>query len=193
MDLDLGQIAGLLALLGYVPYIATILLRKTVPNRATWFIWATLGGIVAMSYWASGASNTLWVAVSHFVGQSVIALLSIRFGEGGWTSLDRLCLFGTAISLLSWLIFSSPLAALTISLIIDLLGAIPTLRKSFLEPEKEDLLTWGIFLTASTLNLLIVGQWKFSLVSYPLYLFLLHFLIITLILRPKIFHILMQR
>ena len=92
----LGWVAGVLSLVAFVPYIVAILRGETRPNRATWWIWTTTGAVLLASYYFSGAETTIWVAVSYFVASLVTALLSIRYGEGGSTPLDRGCLMAPA-------------------------------------------------------------------------------------------------
>lgn len=178
-----GKVAGAVSLLAFVPYIVSILRRQSRPNRATWWIWAVLGTLLGASYYASGATHTVWVPVSYFVGPLTVAVLSVRYGEGGWSRFDRWCLVGAGVSLVLWWAFSTPLVALVLLLTIDLAGGLPTIRKSYLDPESEDSLTWCLFLAGNTLNLFAVTTWSFALASYPVYMFLGSGVITVLVLR----------
>lgn len=181
----IGIVAGFLSLLGFVPYLFTIYQGKTRPNRATWSIWAIVGIILSTSYYSSGAVDTLWVPACSAIGHVLIAILAFKYGEGGWNRFDRVCLLGSGISLFLWWRFSSPVIALSINIVIDFLGALPTIRKSYYEPKTEDPLTWMIFLAAHTLNLFAINHWSFALSAYPLYLFSVTSTIVVLLLRPK--------
>lgn len=176
-----GRVAGLFSLAAFVPYILSILRGRTRPNRATWWIWTVVGSLLAVSYYASGARHTLWVAVSYVLGPLITAILSLRFGVGGSTRFDRGCLLGAGMGALLWWAFSSPLIALLINLGIDLLGALPTISKAHSDPGGEDTLAWGLFLLGNTLNLFAIEQWRFSIVVYPVYMFLLSALILLLL------------
>ncbi|MEI6528551.1 MAG: hypothetical protein WCO10_02670 [bacterium] len=79
----LGIVAGVIAFIAYVVYIKAILKGETKPNRATWFIWSFVGLVLATSYYYSGAENTIWVPFVEFIGPLAIAILSIKYGEGG--------------------------------------------------------------------------------------------------------------
>jgi hypothetical protein len=181
----IGVVAGFLNLLGFLPYLVSIYQGKTRPNRATWWIWAIVGLILCYSYYSSGAVNTIWVPVSAAVGHLIIAILAIKYGEGGWNRFDRWCLLSAGISLLLWWQFSSPIIALVINIGIDFLGALPTIRKSYYQPQTEDPFSWIIFLSAHTLNLFALKNWSFALSAYPLYLFLSTATIVVFLLRPK--------
>lgn len=181
----LGVVAGFLSILCCVPYIVTILQGKTKPNRATWWIWAILSLVISVSYYSTGAVNTIWLPVCGGIGQLLVAILSLKYGEGGWNRFDRVCLLGVGISLLLWWGFSSPFIALLFNIVIDCLGALPTIRKSYYEPEKENLLTWSLYLTGSTLNLFAIEHWSVELSAFPLYIFCVNATIVAFLLRPK--------
>jgi hypothetical protein len=80
----MGIGAGLLAFVEIAFYIAAIFgrdyrwhqIQKTVPNRASWIIWACVGIITAASYDAAGARETIWFAVVYALGFIIVALLS---------------------------------------------------------------------------------------------------------------------
>lgn len=166
-----GKVAGIVSLAAYFPYIFSIVRGKTIPNRATWWIWTMVGLMLGASYYSSGASNTIWVPVSYIIGPLTTAILSIRYGVGGWERFDKYCLAGTGVSLALWCLFSLPLIALLINLFIDLLGALPTIRKVYLKPGTENTFAWILFIAGNTINLFAVETWSFTIAVYPIYMF----------------------
>ncbi len=183
-----GRAAGLLSLAAFVPYILAILRGETRPNRATWWIWTLVGFMLGASYYASGASHTIWVPVSYTVGPLVTAGLSVKYGEGGWTRFDRACVLGVAASLVLWWVLRSPIVALVINLWIDFMGALPTIRKSYLEPDGEDRAAWALFFVGNAANLFAVERWVFAIAVYPIYMFVASGTITALVLRPRASH-----
>src|SRR3989344_1300311 len=100
-----GLAAGLFNLVAFVPYILSIFgwrlswsksifeqTTRTKPNRASWFIWAFVGAVILPAYSHSGAHETVWVAAALVVGPCVVAILSIKYGEGGLSAFDQVCL-----------------------------------------------------------------------------------------------------
>lgn len=189
----IGPIAGIIGLIGFFPYFLEIFRGQTKPNRASWWIWGILGVILGISYYSSGATHSIWVPLCYAVCQLVTATLSLKFGEGGWSRLDLQCLIGAGISLLLWWILDSALIAMMACLVIDLFGAVPTLKKSYLKPDSESFLSWSIFFIANSLNLLAIGQWNFALSAYPLYLFFLSGSLVFILGTPKIIKLLEAR
>jgi uncharacterized protein with PQ loop repeat len=182
----IGIFAGILASITFVPYIITTLQKKTRPNRATWCIWAVVGVILCASYYSSGSLNAIWVPASYAVGQVIVAILALRYGEGAWSRFDRLCMLGAGISLILWWQLKSPVIALMINIGIDIFGALPTLKKVYSEPETENCLAWSMTLAASVCNLFAIGQWSFSNSAFPLYSFCINATMVAFILRPTL-------
>lgn len=166
-----GKVAGIVSLVAFIPYILAILWGETKPNRATWWIWAVVGLMLGASYYSSGANHTIWVPVSYIIGPFVTAILSIKYGVGGWTRFDRNCLLGAGVSAVLWWMFNSPLTVLLINLFIDSMGALPTIRKVYHEPESEDSTAWVLSFVANTINLFAVERWTFKIAIYPMYMF----------------------
>lgn len=189
----IGAIAGFFSILCFVPYIITILRGKTRPNRATWWIWTVLSFVISLSYYFTGAGNTIWLPVCGGIGQLIIAILSLKYGEGGWSRFDRICLLGVGISLVLWRQFDSPFLALLFNIIVDCLGALPTIKKSYSEPETENLLTWSLYLIGSTLNLLAIERLSFGLLAFPLYIFFVNASIVACLVRPKVIKAIRRR
>ncbi len=181
-----GIIAGVLSLLAFVPYVLSTLRGKNRPNRATWIIWTAVGVSLLASYAAAGARETVWVAAANLLAFFAVLALSLKYGEGGWTTFDIACLLGAAFGFALWWWFDSPLPTLFSGLFIDLVGALPTVKKAWSNPESEDLLAWILFCVANAINLLAIREWSVVVASYPVYMvFITLVLVAILIMRRK--------
>jgi len=181
-----GKVAGLVALIGFVPYLISIVRRQTRPSRATWWIWSLVGSGLCASYFASGARDSIWVPLSYVIGPVVTAVASIKYGEGGWSRLDKICLAAAASSFVVWFASGSALVALLMNLGVDVAGAIPTIRKSYVDPASEDRVSWSLFFVANVLNLAALRSFSFSEAAYPLYLFLVTVTVVALLARKPL-------
>ena len=183
----IGIAAGSIGLLGYLPYIVTTLKGKTKPNRATWWVWGLLGVIQLVSYYYSESSldSAIWLLACYTLCQIFMALLSIKYGEGGWEKLDKICFAGVILSIVLWRVFNSASITLLFTIAIDIFGAVPTVAKSFYEPEKESSFSWTIFLIANSLNLVAIGSWSLRSI-YPFYLFCLSLTLAILLNRSNL-------
>ncbi|MBI5046746.1 hypothetical protein HZC07_03370 [Candidatus Micrarchaeota archaeon] len=171
IDPDLaGKLAGLIALIAFLPYIRSILQNKTKPNKATWWIWSFVGLILGSSYYFSGARDTIWVPIAYFLGPLVVALLSLKYGEGGATRFDAVCMVIAAVSLIGWWFSGSAFLSMMLMFVADSIGTLPTIAKTWAKPETEDLLAWLLFLLDSIMNLFAVESWTVALGTYPIFM-----------------------
>lgn len=170
---EFGILAGILSFSAYLFYIVAILKGTTKPSRSTWFIWAFVGIVLAISYKASGAEATIWVAVSEAVAPTIIALLAIRYGVGGTEKIDVVAFAGALVSLLLWWIFGSAVIALITNLAIDFFAALPTIKKSWNKPREEDRFAWSLTQTGNLFNLFAIDKIVFGVLIYPIYTFII--------------------
>jgi hypothetical protein len=177
--------ASFLCLVAFFPYISSIIRGTTKPNRASWWIWVTLGTVLCASYYSTGGGITLWAFVFTIIGQLIVAILSLKSGEGGWSNLDRTCLIGAGVSLLLWLWFDDPFVALLFGITIDVFAVIPTIKKSYLDPESEDLLYWELYGLGTLINIFTVENWSIQVIIWPLYVLAANIAIVWLLLIPK--------
>lgn len=164
-----GIAAALVAFTAMPPYARSILRGETKPARVTWFIWAVVGTMLFTSYWASGARATAWVALIYGLNPAIIFILSIKHGVGGHSRLDIFCLAGAVVGLIVWIITDMPQLALGINISIDLLGLLPTIKKTWLAPGTENKPAWVLFSIANAINWLAVDRFTPSVVAYPVY------------------------
>lgn len=178
-----GILAGVLSLLAFVPYIRSIYRGETRPNRATWWVWTVCNGVLFASYYASGERRSAWVPLSYMAASFVVALLSFKRGEGGLSRFDQGCALASAVGIALWAASGSPLTALMINIGVDLAGALPTMRKTYLDPRSESLSAWLIFLVANLVNLLAVDAWTEPSVALPIYYVVMTIVIVALAAR----------
>ena len=165
----IGKVAGAIGLLAFIPYLLSTARGRTRPNRASWLIWTLVGGVLAASFYATGGGTSIWVPLSYVVGPIVTLGFALRYGEGGWSRFDGLCLLGAVLSFGLWLASGSPFAALLTSIAIDAFGVVPTARKAWRDPDSEDPLAWSLFLLANSLNLAAVPTWTLEVALLPIY------------------------
>ncbi len=185
---DIGNIAGtitaIVSVLSYIPYIVSVIKKQTTPNRATWFIWFASAVLLYVSYAETGANHQqLLLPLSYVIGEGVVALLSIKFGEGGWSTLDRFSITCSAIMLILSFYFVNPVIVFMAIVLVDFFGTIPTLKKSFQRPWSENKSAWLLVFAATTVNLFTISSIRFVLLLYPLYMFITNGIIAIFVLN----------
>jgi hypothetical protein len=176
----IGIVAGVVTLVGFVPYIVAVRRGQAKPNRATWWIWTVACGALFASYYATGERSSVWVPLSYVLGPLIIGALSLKHGEGGWTRFDQACIGASALGLLAWWLSGSPLVALVANMGVDFAGALPTIRKTYRDPRSESSIAWSFFLGGAALNLLAVETWTSAASVLPIYFFAVNLTIMVL-------------
>ncbi len=179
-----GFAAGFLSVICVFPYIISTIQRKTKPHRVTWWAFSAIGFMLSINQFLAGGGSTVWLPLCAAIGQLMLAILSVRYGEGGWRTLDRICIFGVVTSVVAWKFLQSPILSLGLCIIADFLGYLPTIQKARHQPETENLASWSLFLLGSIFNLLAVEQWNAVQAVLPVYIFLTNFTVVRLLLAP---------
>ena len=154
----LGFAAGLLTVAGLFWLAIQMARGKAHSSRATWFIWTTNSLMLARSNSELGADATEWLAWAYLVGCVVNTALAIKFGRGGWSRSDKICLGLAALTVVAWALIG-PAVTMVGTLVIDLFGVIPTIRDTRKEPGDEDRLAWTLMAIGGILGVLAVERW----------------------------------
>lgn len=166
----LGIIGGVLAFVGYIPYVRDIFNHKVKPQRAAFFIWLMLGLIAVFSQFAKGATSSLWLPSLETVGSLVVFLLSIQYGIGGFSKKDYIALLIAAMGLIAWYFTKEAAVALYLVILVDAAGVYLQLHKAYLHPETETYTAWLLASLGGIFTLLAVGSWDIILLSYPIFI-----------------------
>lgn len=142
--LILAIIAVVIGFVGYVPYFRNIIRGKTKPHAFSWLIWGILTGIAFVGQVVSNGGFGTWVTGFTAVICIIIFLFALYRGTKDFPLVDWLSLLGAGVALLLWAVTRSPLAAIILITIIDMLGFIPTFRKSYFRPHEETAFTYSM-------------------------------------------------
>ncbi len=179
-----SMLGGIFAIAGFVPYIRAIMLKQTKPAKATWVIWATLDTITFFGMYAKHALNGQMIGI--IAGVWIVVVLALKYGERGWTMLDKSCYCGALIGIILWVTFDSPVLGIMISLSIIFLGSIPTFVSAWKDPSKENKLGWGIFWFSCVFTLAALPGWTLEDAAQPIIFFLIETVMIyILFVRPR--------
>lgn len=174
MQALLGLSALILNLAGYIPYIRDIFRNIVKPHPYTWAIWTILTTIAAFNQVSNngGYSSLFFISTALLVG--FVFILSLRFGMGGASTIDRLCLILAACLLIYWITSKDTHTSTVLAVIIDGIGAVPTLIKVYHHPRSETYIQWTLAGIAGLLTILSVPRFDWILLIYPLYVFLMN-------------------
>lgn len=177
-----------MTLTGYFFYFRDIFANKTKPHAFSWLVWAALTGIAFFAQLSDHAGPGAWVTATTAAISVVIFLLAIKKGEKNITLSDKLNLLGAAVALGLWFITSNPLLSVILITVVDFLGFVPTIRKSYRKPHEETLIHYVLaglkfVLAIAALETYTLTTWLYpaSLVAANLF-----FVVMLVVLRRKI-------
>jgi hypothetical protein len=159
----LSALAGLFVMAGYVPYVVSIVRKKTVPAKASWLIWATMDSILLYGMFQRDVVNGQILGTVLVIW--IIVVLSFVFGKSGWTRLDKVCLSTAIVALV--LVFLNPTWSIVLMALMSFVGAFPTFLSTWEDPSREDKLTWTLFWVSCILAVLAIPRWNFSSGAQP--------------------------
>lgn len=156
-----------------VPYIIDVLRGKTKPNIVTWITWTLLTLVATIAEIAAGEYVTATVTAASALSTLSVVILGLKYGHAKYSRFDAACQTGVLFGFVLWYIFDSPLAAVWMALSIDFVGALPTIRHSWLQPHEETWVTFAISSFGALFAILALGNYNLVNLSYPLYLLIM--------------------
>ena len=188
-------LSAVLSLSGSFAYIRDMFRGKSKPNLVTWGLWA-FAPLVATGA-ALSANADGWATVRIFMsgfGPLLIFIFAFIVHQSYWrlSRLDYACGMLSIIALLVWLGANSPLLAILLLAVADLLAALPTIIKAWKYPETETLYTYFIGLFTASIVIPAIPVWNIENSAFQIYLLIVNtslFIIVSrgYLLKRKIF------
>jgi hypothetical protein len=181
-------LGALIQLVGVLSYIRGTLRGVTKPNRVTWLLWGVIPIIATV---ASLSDGVRWAALPVFMaglGPLLVFAFSFANRHAYWKlgRLDYVCGIFSVGAIILWVLTKTPAVAIILSIIADALAAVPTLVKSWHQPETEKI---GPFVAGFTSQLTAMAAFKLFTVSeiaFPLYLMLINAALVLVIKREAL-------
>jgi len=166
------SIASLLVLYSYFFYIKDIFALNTKPHVYTWFV-ATIVifiNTLAMIKGGSGYSSAPFIVGTIMC--FVVFILCFKFGTKNINKNDFIFLLLALLCLVLYLFSINLFYVVTLFVLIDLFAYIPTIRKTWYEPETENFNYYFISFFINLLFLFSLKNHNFLILAYPVFLLL---------------------
>lgn len=163
--------AGISVVVGFVSLVAyfkDILKGKTQPHLYTWLIWAITEGTATVAVWYGGGglgAIHLTIGTISIIFVLFFSLISGR-GSKNITRSDKVALMVALLAILVWWRLKNPVLAVFMVSGIDVIGYLPTFRKSYQEPWSESAITWLGFVAANVFAILALGEYNLLTLPY---------------------------
>ncbi len=173
-------IAAVASLLAAFVYIRSMFVGGTKPNRVSWLMWAIAPLIATAAALSNGVG---WAVLPVFMaGFSPFLIFTASFfaKKAYWrlSSFDYVCGALSAIALIMWWLTKDPNVAIILAISSDALASIPTLTKSWTNPETESVWPFIIGVFAAASSLAVATLWTFSEYAFPAYLIIINIMVL---------------
>ncbi len=172
----LGYVATLLVFIGYIPYIKDVVAGKTKPHIYSWILWGLVTAIAFALQYSAGAGSGSFVTLAAALMCGVVIVLSLKAkSQVKIVLIDTVFLLLAFLAIALWLVAKQPVLSAVLVTAIDVLGFLPTVRKSWHEPESETVSFY--FLNTARFMLSVVALQSYSIVTtlYPVSWLLINF------------------
>jgi hypothetical protein len=163
----LGIIAALLAAGSAYLYIRDIFRGNTKPHIYTWLIWAIVTVIGFLGQWVSGGGAGSWATGVTAIYTVVVFLLALRYGTTDITTFDKVCLALALISIAPWLLTRNILWSVILATFTDVVGFLPTIRKTWNASRSESLGSMYFDATKHALSIVSLQTYSLTTWLYP--------------------------
>lgn len=144
MNMEIKNIVGFIAIIlifiGYAPYIRDVIGGKTRPHIYGWFLWGVVTCITFALQVSAGGGVGAYVTLASGIMCLIVFFLGLtQKGKKDITKMDTIFLIVAFIALGFWLVLKQPAISAVLITAVELLGFVPTIRKSWNNPKSETL------------------------------------------------------
>jgi len=179
-------LSTVLSLSGSFAYIRDMFRGKSKPNLVTWGVWA-FAPLIATGA-ALSASADIWATVRIFMsgfGPLLIFIFAFIVPQSYWklSKFDFACGGLSLIALFAWLGANSPVLAILLAAIADLLATLPTIIKAWKYPETETVYTYFIGLFTASIVIPAIPVWNIENSAFQIYLLIANTSLFLIVMR----------
>ncbi|MFA5750889.1 MAG: hypothetical protein WCX79_01835 [Candidatus Paceibacterota bacterium] len=180
-----GILSSFLVILGSLFYLKDIHKRRVCPHLISSFGWASITAIGAFAMLAEGGVWTVAIVFANTLCCLMVGGYSIYKKVGVWstTYYDFIFLGIGILGLILWQTLDMPVIAIICAIIADLSFGMPTIFKTYKNPNTETPFIWIMYVFSGIFSLFSAQYFTFSELAYPFYLFIFDFTVLILVLK----------
>jgi len=169
--------------LGGLSYLIDTIKGKIQPNKVSWLLWSIAPLVAFAAEITQGVGvQSLATFITGFV--PLLVFTSSFVNKKAHWEIKRFDLFCGALSFIGialWYVTKVGNIAIFFSILADGLAAVPTIVKSYHEPETESDIVYLFGIVNAGIALLVIKNWNFQNYGFPLYLLIVQIILVALI------------
>lgn len=163
----LAIIAIILTFVGYYSYFNDLLQGKIRPHIFSWLIWTIVTTIIFALQLSDGAGLGSYVTLSIAIISFLIFCICFKHGNKDIVAIDIVFLILALLAIPLWLVVKQPVLSIILLSSIDMLGFMPTIRKSWNDPYSETLSLYTITTFRHLLSIFALQNYSIVTVLFP--------------------------
>lgn len=186
LKIILAVVASIMALTGNIPYFIDVIRHKIQPHPYTWMIWTIVSLVTFFGQLAKGGG---YGAIPTGIAEGftiLIFLASLRYGFKNIQKRDHYFLAAALMGLIPWMITKDPTISVIIVVCIDTIAFIPTLAKTWKNPESEKPLLYAMNVTRHGLSLGALGAYNIATILHSIVMIITNTTMTLFIMRKKL-------
>lgn len=185
MKLTLAIIAGIIAIIGNVPYLRDTITKKITPHPYTWFVWSIVSGVTFFGQVSKGAGYATIAFAASEIFTILIFIFSLRNGFKGIDKKDTYFLIAALLGIIPWILTKDPTWSVIIMVTIDLIAFIPTLKKAWIKPKTESPILYESNAIRHTLALFALSSYNVATTLHSVAMIITNTTMTIFLLRGK--------
>lgn len=158
----------------------------TRPHAFSWLIWGLISSIGVAAQIVEGAGVGSWPRLFGAVTCFIVVVFAFHMGEKNITRGDKITLAVALAAIPLWIVTKTPVWSVILVCIIDTIGYLPTVRKSWEKPMEEPASGYLISAFGAFFSLLAIENYTLSTWLYPAVLTITNFAMPTyLVMRRR--------
>ncbi len=172
IDVHFIYVGTAIGALGTAIYLRDTLRGTTKPNRVTWLLWAIAPLLASAVEFRDGIG--LRALPTFMIGFMPLLVFAGSFHNPAalWKirRLDYACGAMSVVGTATWLFTQNGVVAISAAIGADFLAGLPTMTKSWTNPETESVASYVGAVINSAVLLLTVTHWTFEVAAFPIFI-----------------------
>lgn len=171
----------LFGLIGIFYYIKDIIYGQTRPNIISWIFWSIAPLVGIFISYKSGISIPLLISTFMAGFGPLLVVLFLIINKKFYSKIskfDILCGILSLVVIIIWVTTKNGIISLSFAILADLFASIPTINKSWKDSEGEYMSPYLFGILNQIITFLIITNFSFLNLSFPIYLVLINIVII---------------
>lgn len=167
----LAVLSAIFEIVSLVPYLRSIVRGETRPNAVSFTLWSVLQAIAFVAQVQAGASWSVVVVGMLTVSTTIITILALSgYGYRKYGIFDAGCFVFAILAIVGWQMTNNPVLAIVLAIVGDLFASVPTVVKTYREPQTEHAGAWGLVTIATLFGALSTEKIDVANLAMPIYL-----------------------